>query len=64
MDQTIDTTAVLEACETIMVGPNFQILAPGDVTFRAGFMVIFASGFSVESGATMSVWIDPSLSSN
>ena len=62
-NQTIATTVVFQACNTIIAGPNFQILAGGNVTFRGGQQVIMSNDFSVASGATLVVEIDASLSS-
>jgi hypothetical protein len=47
---------VEEACMTITGGP-FQIAAPGEVTLRAGEMIILRNGFSVDSGAALTVEI-------
>ena len=59
MNDTIFTTEVYEACGTITAGPNFGIIAPGDVTMRAGHRVSFADGFLVGGGATLRVEIGP-----
>jgi uncharacterized repeat protein (TIGR01451 family) len=52
---------VLTACQTIIVGPNTHIMAPADVTLRAGQKVEFRSEVSVATGATLTVEIDPAL---
>ena len=36
----LNTTALYEGCNTITAGPNLDIAAPGDVTFRAGGSII------------------------
>ena len=59
-DWLIDTTEVFEACNSITAGPNFRIAAPGgDVTFRTRNSVILVNGFSVESGARLTIQLDP-----
>jgi len=67
-DWLIDTTEVFEACDSITVGPNFRIAAGGDVTFRARNSVILANGlvngFSVDSGAMLTIQLDPLLGSS
>jgi extracellular elastinolytic metalloproteinase len=49
--QTITSTQLFEACQTITAGSGFQIDTPGDVTFHAGAKIILENGFSVGSGA-------------
>ena len=67
-DWLIDTTEVFEACNSITAGPNFRIAAGGDVTFRARNSVILANGlvngFSVDSGAMLTIQLDPLLGSS
>ena len=47
-------------CNSITAGPNFRIAAPGgDVTFRTRNSVILVNGFSVESGARLTIQLDP-----
>jgi hypothetical protein len=53
-DQTITTTEIFEACNSISAGPNFTILSPGNVTLRAD-EVILRGGFSVGMGARLTV---------
>lgn len=53
-NDTITTTEIFEACNSIAAGPNFAILSPGDVTLRAG-TVILSGGFSVGIGARLTV---------
>jgi hypothetical protein len=57
-EQTIDWTATFEACTSITVGPNLKIIAPGSVTLRAGYWVIFTDGLSVGEGVGLTVEID------
>ncbi|HSF16184.1 MAG TPA: metallophosphoesterase [Vicinamibacteria bacterium] len=58
----LDDVETISACETLTVGPNVQIVAPAEVTLRAGTAVVLDEGLSVEHGATLSFEIDPSLS--
>ncbi len=55
--ETVDTTAGYQACDTITAGDGYQVLAPGDLTLRAGNRVQLTSGFSVGSGAALKVEI-------
>ena len=58
---TVTTTEVREACHIITVGPDFHIESPGDVTFRAGNLVISKDGFQVGTGAGLTIEIDRTL---
>ncbi len=58
---TVTTTEVHEACHIITVGPDFHIESPGDVTFRAGNLVILKDGFQVGTGAGLTIEIDRTL---
>jgi len=49
--QTLTTAATFQTCGDITAGPNFQINAPGDVTFQARGKVALQNGFSVGTGA-------------
>lgn len=51
-DQIISTTQTFEICGSISAGPNFQVVAPGDATFRAGESIRLNAGFSVGLGST------------
>ena len=53
------STVVYESCTSITAGDGFHILDPGIVTFRAGDQVVLGNGFSVRTGATFEVNIDP-----
>jgi ELWxxDGT repeat protein len=60
--RVVDSTEVHEACQSISAGPDFRVVGPdGDLTFRAGVMIILQDGFSVEAGAVFAAEIDPSL---
>lgn len=61
-NQTIGGTQEFVACLTITAGDGFVVGATGAVTFRAGSKVTLEDGFSVTSGGTLAVVIDPSLS--
>ncbi len=56
---TVDATAVYQACTSITAGDGFEVLAPGDVTLRAGSRVGLDDGFSVGPGATLTIEIAP-----
>ncbi|MFQ5859166.1 MAG: carboxypeptidase-like regulatory domain-containing protein [Anaerolineae bacterium] len=59
-NQTIITTELVEACDTLSVGPNLTVSPTGDLTLRSGGTVILKNGFSVQSGGKLTV----ELSSN
>ena len=60
-DDTISTTQVFDACNTITVGPNWAVVAPGNVTLRSGLAVILRPGVVVGLDARLAVVVDPSL---
>lgn len=61
-DDTVLDTQVFEVCDTIQVGPNYQVSGPnGKLTLRAGNAVIFLDGASVGTGGELTVEIDASL---
>jgi len=64
-NRVVSSLEVFEAEETVTAGDPlapFQIVSPGgDVTLRSRQRVILQSGFSVESGAALSVVIDPGV---
>ncbi len=49
--QTISTTEIFEACQSITAGPSFAVAGGGDVTFQAGSTIVLKDGFSVAEGA-------------
>ncbi len=52
--------ASFEVCNTITVGPHYQVLGPGgDLTLTAGVAVIVNSG--VEFGGRVTIVLDPAL---
>lgn len=61
MDDTVITTKVFVASNSITAGPDFSIVDPGDVTFRAGAVIILRDGFSVAESAKFKAEIDPSM---
>lgn len=63
-NQVIDSAVTYEACNTLSVGPAVQLLPSAEVTLRAGGEVILRDGFSVVTGANLTVVIDPSISSD
>lgn len=53
-NQTISSSQVFEACNSITVGPNVTITGPnGNITLRAGQKIAFKNGFSMQAGASM-----------
>ncbi|MGB5813779.1 MAG: LamG domain-containing protein, partial [Thermoanaerobaculia bacterium] len=60
----ISSTVTYEACDTLTAGDGVQLLAPADVTLRAGDEVILRHGFSLGAGAKLTVVIDPSIPLN
>jgi hypothetical protein len=57
--QNVDYPETFEACGVLTAG-DFRVEGPnGDVTFRAGEMVVLQHGFQVELGATFRAIIDP-----
>ena len=61
MDDTVRTTKVFAATNSITAGPACSIVDPGDVTFRAGAVIILRDGFSVGENAEFKAEIDSSL---
>ncbi len=61
-DVTVNYTLTCEAGGTIRAGTSFVIVAPGNVTFRAGEGVELQGGLSVGTGGQFTVEIDTSLS--
>lgn len=61
-DDTVLNTQVFEVCDTIQVGPNYQVSGPyGNLTLRAGNAVVFRDGASVGVDGQLTVEIDGSL---
>jgi hypothetical protein len=59
--QTVGTTETFEACDTISAGDGFEVGPTGDVTFRAGNLVVLRDGFSVADGGRFVAAVDPTL---
>ena len=59
-NRTVNTILVCEAGTVLSAGGGFVVVAPGDVTFRAGESIRLDEDFSAESG-TFSAEIDSSL---
>jgi hypothetical protein len=57
----VSGTETYEACETITAGGTFGVESPGVVDLRAGLKITLTDGFFVESGATVTFNIDPTL---
>ncbi|MFQ5526160.1 MAG: hypothetical protein ACE5GX_07845 [Thermoanaerobaculia bacterium] len=60
-DQIIDTPTSVTACETVTLGPNLQIIAPGVLEVGAGAEIRFEGDVAVLAGAGLALVIDPSL---
>lgn len=61
---TVNDNRYYVACNSITAGPNFTILAPASVLLRAGHIVVLRNGFSVRSGASLSIELDPECTLN
>ncbi len=53
--ETVTTTDVRESCGSIYAGPSFAVAAPGNLTLRAANRVVLRNGFSVGTGARLTV---------
>lgn len=63
-NQTVTTTTTWEACNSITAGDSaqpFAVVFPGHATLRAGTRVVLRNGFSVGSGAGLTLGTDPEL---
>lgn len=58
-NQILSTTQTFEACDTITAGPAVTITSTGNITFQAGKGVVLKNDFSVVSGGSLHVVIDP-----
>ncbi|HSF14760.1 MAG TPA: Ig-like domain-containing protein, partial [Vicinamibacteria bacterium] len=63
-NETVSDPRLYVACNTITAGTGFSVVAPGSVILRAGQMVILQNGFSVGSGANLTIQLDPSCTLN
>ncbi|HXV63547.1 MAG TPA: hypothetical protein VEK15_22790 [Vicinamibacteria bacterium] len=57
-NDVVTTDRLVWACGTLSVGPDYTIMAPASVVFRAGHAVTLNDGVSVETGATLTVQLD------
>jgi hypothetical protein len=60
--EVLDGTESYEACRSLSVGPNVQIVSPADLVLTAGESVVLSNGVSVGAGAALEVRIDQQLS--
>jgi hypothetical protein len=60
--EVLDGVESYEACRSISVGPDVQIVAPGAVVLTAGESVVLSNGVSVGAGAALEVRIETELS--
>jgi len=61
-DDTVTGIELFEVCDTITVGPNYQVAGPnGDLTLRAGNKVVLGEGASVGVDGRLRVENDPAL---
>jgi hypothetical protein len=56
----LESTELIQACSTILLGPALTVQDPGEVTFVAGGSVILADGVRFEGGR-VEIGIDPGL---
>ncbi|HXV59508.1 MAG TPA: hypothetical protein VEK15_02355 [Vicinamibacteria bacterium] len=61
---TVNDNRYYVACNSITAGPSFTLLAPASVLLRAGNIVVLRNGFSVGSGASISIQLDPNCTLN
>ena len=57
--QVLGSLALFEACNSITVGPQLDVVFPGDVTLSSTGMVDFKNGFAVRTGAQLRVASGP-----
>ena len=60
-NETFMGMELIGACATITTGLSVAIETPGDVTFRAGQLIVLDNGFSVGTGASFAAEIEPGL---
>ncbi len=58
-NDTVDDVRWYEACESIAVGPSYEIQATGDVTLRARAAIHLGDGFDLRPGGRLAAVIDP-----
>ncbi len=58
---TVVTTEEYVSCDTLTVGPDLRVEAPGNVTVMAATRVVLGNGFSVGPGAAFHAGTDPAL---
>ena len=58
-NESVDDTRVHEACDSITVGPSYEIQTPGNVTLRARDAISLGDGFSVRTDGSFEAAIDP-----
>ena len=57
-DQTVSTTETFEACHSITASSGFEVVPPGDVTFRAGNRIVLEDEFSVGVSAVFAAILE------
>lgn len=60
-NDTVTGDEPFEGCNSITAGNNFVVVNGGNATFTAGSRITLQNGFSVQSGGTLTVQIDPSM---
>jgi len=61
-DRVVNDIQRHESCGTLLAGPSLEVMAPeGDLTLCAANLVVLRNGVSVESGAKLTIEIDPTL---
>lgn len=58
---TLDSTEDVRACRSIVVGPGFYLVAPGNLTLLAGEVVVLENGVFVGPGCRLQIGTDPAL---
>jgi hypothetical protein len=58
--ETVTDTRTEQACRSLTAGP-YTVASPGDVTLVAGEAIVLGNGFTIGSGASLEVAVDPLL---
>jgi hypothetical protein len=59
--QSVSTSEIFSACNSVSAGAGFTVEASGAVTFRTGRRIVLRDGFSVLAGGELTVDLEPAL---
>ncbi len=59
--EIVSGTETRENCQVIVVGPDFSVASPGDLTLRAGKTIELGNTTSVDTDGKLTLEIDPDL---